>query len=94
MIGRDDRASGVELSKALAKGLMLSGVNIVNIGKATTPMLYLAQQKKRVPDGIMLTASHNGPEYNGLKIMLAGETLHSDAIQALKHRVEARDFVA
>lgn len=92
MIGRDDRSSGVELSKSLAKGLMLSGMNIINIGKAATPMLYLAQHKHQVPDGLMLTASHNGPEYNGLKIVINNKPLYGKHIRAIYEHIRKGDI--
>lgn len=92
MISRDDRSSGVELSKSLAKGLMLSGVNVINIGKAATPMLYLAQHKHQVPDGLMLTASHNGPEYNGLKIVINNKPLYGKHIRAIYERIHKGDI--
>ena len=92
MLGRDARTSGTELIKPLAKGLMTCGVNIINIGKVATPMLYLAQHKKSILDGVMLTASHNGPEYNGLKIVIGGKPLHGEHIQALYERIRKGDI--
>ena len=87
LIGRDARDSGTRLIKALVKGLMLTGVDAINLGKVPTPMLYLAQHQREIPDGIMLTASHNGPEYNGLKIVIGNEPLYGERIQALLERI-------
>ena len=92
--GRDGRNSSPELQAALVAGLRESGRDVVDVGQVPTPLLYFAAVRLESASGVMVTGSHNPPDYNGLKIMLAGETLHSDAIQALKHRVETHDFVA
>ena len=73
-IGRDGRLSGPELSAALADGLRAAGVNVIDVGRVATPMLYFAAQHFNTQSGVMLTGSHNPPDYNGLKIVLAGET--------------------
>src|SRR3954469_25328835 len=87
-IGRDGRLSGPELSKALAEGLRAAGVDVIDVGRVATPMLYFAAQHFDTQSGVMLTGSHNPPDYNGLKIVLAGETLAGEAITALRTRVE------
>jgi phosphomannomutase/phosphoglucomutase len=87
-IGRDGRLSGPELSAALARGLRAAGVDVIDVGQVATPMLYFATYHFNTLSGVMLTGSHNPPDYNGLKIMLAGETLAGDAIQALRTRIE------
>lgn len=87
-IGRDGRHSGPELAAALARGLQASGVDVIDIGQAATPMLYFAAHHFDTLSGVAVTGSHNPPEYNGLKIMVAGETLSGDAIQALRQRIE------
>ena len=92
-VGRDGRNSSPNLQAALVTGLRESGRDVVDVGQVPTPLLYFAAVRHESGSGVMVTGSHNPPEYNGLKIMLDGETLHSDAIQALKRRVEARDFV-
>jgi phosphomannomutase/phosphoglucomutase len=89
VIGRDGRLSGTELSSALARGLRASGVDVIDVGQVATPMLYFAAHHFDTLSGAMLTGSHNPPQYNGIKIMLAGETLAGDAIQALRERAEA-----
>ena len=91
-MGRDGRLSGPELAQALANGLQASGVDVIDIGQVATPMLYFATYHLGTGSGIMLTGSHNPPDYNGLKMMLAGETLAGDAIQELKRRIESDDF--
>ncbi len=92
-IGRDGRLSGPELIHALARGIQKSGVNVVDVGMVATPMLYFAALELCDYSGVMLTGSHNPPEYNGLKIVLDGETLAADAIQALRLRLENDDLV-
>ena len=93
-VGRDGRNSSPDMQRALVAGLRDSGRDVIDVGQVPTPLLYFAAVRSESASGVMVTGSHNPPDYNGLKIMLAGETLHSDAIQALKHRVEARDFVS
>ena len=88
VIGRDGRHSGPELSAALAAGLQASGVDVIDVGQVATPMLYFAAHQLETLSGVMVTGSHNPPEYNGLKVMLAGETLAGDAIQQLRARIE------
>jgi len=87
-IGRDGRLSGPELAAALAAGLRRSGVDVIDVGQVATPMLYFAAHRFHTLSGVMVTGSHNPPEYNGLKMMLAGETLAGEAIQQLKARIE------
>jgi len=91
-IGRDGRLSGPELSQALARGLQKSGVNVVDVGMVATPMLYFAAHELCAYSGVMVTGSHNPPDYNGLKMVLGGETLAADTIQALRRRLENGDL--
>ena len=93
-IGRDGRLSGPELSQALARGLQAAGVDVIDVGRVATPILYFATHHLNTGSGVMVTGSHNPPAYNGLKMMLAGETLAGDAIQGLRQRIEAADFAA
>ena len=87
-IGRDGRLSGAELSQALARGIQKSGIHVVDVGMVASPILYYAAHKLCQYSGVMVTGSHNPPEYNGFKIVLGGETLSSDTIQALRFRIE------
>jgi phosphomannomutase/phosphoglucomutase len=89
VIGRDGRLSGPDLSAALARGLRATGVNVIDVGCVATPMLYFAAHHFDTLSGAMLTGSHNPPQYNGIKIVLAGESLSGEAIQALRTRAEA-----
>ncbi len=88
-IGRDGRLSGPSLSQALARGIQSTGVNVIDIGAVTTPMLYFATHALQTGSGVMVTGSHNPPDYNGLKMVIAGETLSGEAIQGLRQRIEA-----
>ncbi len=87
VIGRDGRHSGPGLAAALTRGLQVSGVNVIDVGMVATPMLYYAAHELGTLSGVMVTGSHNPPQYNGLKMMLAGDTLSGDAIQALRARL-------
>ncbi len=87
-VGRDGRLSGPELSEALIKGLCASGIDVLDIGRVPTPVLYYATRTMGTESGVMLTGSHNPPNYNGLKMVVAGETLYGDAITALYQRCQ------
>ena len=91
-IGRDGRHSGPELAAALARGLQASGVDVIDVGQVATPMLYFAAHHFGTLSGVAVTGSHNPPEYNGLKIMVDGETLAGEAIQQLRARIEGGDL--
>jgi phosphomannomutase / phosphoglucomutase len=91
-IGRDGRTSGPELSASLQAGIIASGCNVIDVGMVTTPVLYFATNTLNTRSGVMLTGSHNPPEYNGLKIVIGGETLYEDAITKLYRRIINRDF--
>ena len=92
IVGRDGRQSGPDLQDALMRGLRAAGVHVKDIGQAPTPVLYFATHVSDTRSGVMLTGSHNPPEYNGMKIVLAGETLSGDAIQRLRERIENHEF--
>jgi phosphomannomutase len=81
-VGRDGRLSGPSLSAALMRGLAAAGVNVVDIGMVTTPMLYFAASTL-ANSGIQVTGSHNPKDYNGFKMVLAGRAIYGDDIQAL-----------
>lgn len=92
VVGRDGRASSPELSAALIDGLRLAGCDVIDIGMAPTPVLYFATYHLNTGSGIVVTGSHNPPDYNGFKIMLGGETLSGEAIQALYVRISENDL--
>ncbi len=87
-IGRDGRLSGAGFAKALARGIQKSGINVIDVGRVATPMVYYAAFQLNTDCGVMITGSHNPPDYNGLKMVLAGETLSGDTIQSLRTRIE------
>ncbi|GGE52225.1 hypothetical protein GCM10011533_00780 [Streptosporangium jomthongense] len=93
-IGYDGRHSSPELADALARGVMAAGCNVIHIGAVPTPVLYFATHHLENGSGVMVTGSHNPANYNGLKIMLGGETLSGEAIQALYRRVQTGDLAA
>jgi len=86
-IGRDGRLSGPALSAALCAGIRRSGVDVVDVGMVTTPMLYYAAHQLTQSSGVMVTGSHNPPDYNGLKMVLGGDTLSGDTILSLHERL-------
>lgn len=91
-IGRDGRLSGPSLSQALARGIQSTGINVIDIGVCATPMVYFGAHHYGTGSGVMVTGSHNPPEYNGIKMVIQGETLALDAIQKLKRAIDANDF--
>ncbi len=91
-IGRDGRLSGPDLAAALARGIQKSGINVIDLGMVTTPMTYFAAYQLNTNSAVMVTGSHNPPDYNGLKMVLGGETLSADTIQALRIRIENDDL--
>ncbi len=93
-IARDGRLSGPALSSALTEGLLASGCDVIDIGMVPTPMLYFATYHLETGTGIMITGSHNPPEYNGLKMVMAGETLSGERIQDLKQRILDSNFLS
>ena len=94
-LARDGRLSGPALLDALAEGVQASGCNVVDLGMVPTPVLYFATwHYPGVNSGVMVTGSHNPPDYNGFKVVINGTTLSGDAIQALKQRVHEQDFAA
>nr|VFK17571.1 MAG: phosphomannomutase / phosphoglucomutase [Candidatus Kentron sp. LPFa]VFK32753.1 MAG: phosphomannomutase / phosphoglucomutase [Candidatus Kentron sp. LPFa] len=94
VVGRDGRLSGPDLQEALIAGILATGIDVIDIGQVPTPVLYFAANRLSTGSGIMVTGSHNPPEYNGLKIMLGGRTLFGDAITHLHTRIENRQFVS
>lgn len=92
VVGRDGRESSPDLAQSLIKGLCASGRDVIDIGMVPTPVLYFATHYLETASGIMVTGSHNAPEYNGLKIMLDGDTLFGDAIRAIYQRASKEEF--
>jgi phosphomannomutase/phosphoglucomutase len=92
VIGRDGRLSGPELAASLSDGLREAGVDVIDLGMVATPMVYFATNVLDAHSGIMVTGSHNPPDYNGFKMVLAGEAIYGDAILALYQAIERGDF--
>lgn len=87
-VGRDGRLSGPGLAAALIRGLVAAGIEVIDIGPATTPMLYFAAATL-CQSGIQVTGSHNPKDYNGFKMVLAGKAIYGEEIQALRRCIEA-----
>jgi len=83
--GRDGRLSSPAIEKSLSSGLQDGGSDVTSIGRVTTPILYYATEKLKTGTGIMVTGSHNPPNYNGLKMMMGGKTLSGNSIQEIYH---------
>jgi len=86
-VGRDGRLSGPELVAALTEGLTAAGADVIDIGMAPTPVIYFAAQHLGCGSCVAVTGSHNPPDYNGLKMVVAGGTLAGDEIQDLYRRI-------
>src|SRR2546427_6540258 len=89
-VGRDGRISGPELARALMEGIRASGVDVAEIGMFATPVAYFAAHELGCGSAVAVTGSHNPPEYNGLKMGLAGTTLAGDDLQRVRRRIESR----
>ncbi len=91
-VGRDGRLSGPALSSALIRGLMDAGVQVIDVGMVTTPMLYFAANTL-CASGIQLTGSHNPRDYNGFKMVMGGKAIYGDEIQALRQMMVDESWV-
>src|SRR6266849_1961516 len=91
-VGRDCRLSSTRLRDALVKGLLASGCDVTDIGEVPTPVLYYSAQHLKASGAIMITGSHNPPEYNGFKTVCGSGTLHGETIQDLRRLIERQDF--
>ena len=94
VVGRDGRLSGPALAAALAAGIRSAGVDVIDLGSVATPMAYFAACHLDTRCAAMLTGSHNPPDYNGLKLVIAGETLSGEAIQDLRRRLETDAYAS
>lgn len=96
-VGRDGRLSGPRLAAALMRGLAACGLDVVDLGAVTTPMLYYVAATRGqygCHSGIQVTGSHNPKDYNGFKMVLAGRAIYGEEIQGLRRRIEAEDYVS
>ncbi len=97
VVGRDGRLSGPGLVAALARGLAATGLDVVDLGAVTTPMVYYTAATRSAfgcRSGIQVTGSHNPKDYNGFKMVLAGRAIYGEDIQRLRRRIEAEDYAA
>ncbi len=95
VVGRDGRLSGPALVAALTRGLVSTGIDVVDLGPVTTPMLYYVAATRGAhgcTSGIQVTGSHNPKDYNGFKMVLAGRAIYGEEIQGLRRRIEAEDY--
>lgn len=92
VIGRDGRKSSRGLSESLEQGIVSTGCNVLDIGMAPTPLLYFVAHHIEGRSGVMVTGSHNPPQYNGFKMVIKGETLAGDRIQNIKHCIDKQAF--
>ena len=90
-VGRDGRLSGPSLSGALVRGLVAAGIEVVDVGMVTTPMLYYAANTA-CTSGIQVTGSHNPKDYNGFKMVMAGRAIYGEDIQAIRRMMEAENW--
>jgi phosphomannomutase len=90
-VGRDGRLSGPSLAAALIRGIAAAGVEVIDVGMVTTPMLYFAANTLAT-SGIQVTGSHNPKDYNGFKMVMAGRAIYGDDIQALKNMMTAETW--
>ena len=92
-LGYDGRLSSPDIFNLLSKGLLSTGINVINIGLVTTPMLYFSTHQLNTKSGIMITGSHNPPEYNGFKIVINDKTLSTYNIQNLYQRIIKEEYL-
>ena len=92
VVGRDGRTSSPVLAQALAQGIALTGCNVLDIGMVPTPMLYFVVQHTEGRSGVMVTGSHNPADYNGLKMIINGETLADERIQQIRQCIARQGY--
>lgn len=93
-VGRDCRLSSPELSEGLIAGLLGSGCRVVDLGVVPTPLVYFSVFYKKKEAAVMITGSHNPPEFNGFKVMIGEETLYGPGIRELYRIIQDKDFIA
>jgi phosphomannomutase len=90
-VGRDGRLSGPSLAAALIRGLAAAGLEVIDVGMVTTPMLYFAANTLST-SGIQVTGSHNPKDYNGFKMVMRGRAIHGEEIQAIRRMMESESW--
>ncbi|MFB3887705.1 MAG: phosphomannomutase, partial [Thermodesulfobacteriota bacterium] len=94
VVGRDCRPSSPSINEALLKGLLRTGTHVIDIGVCPTPLLYFALRNLSAGGGLMITASHNPPEYNGFKVCLGPDTIFGEEIQKFRRLLRAGKFMS
>jgi phosphomannomutase/phosphoglucomutase len=92
-VGRDCRQTSEKFSKLFIKGILSSGCDVIDIGTCPTPVLYFSIHHLNLDGGVMVTASHNPPEYNGFKLLNGTDSIHSQGLQDIRIIVENNEFV-
>lgn len=93
VVGCDGRNSSPEYLKAIIEGMVKNGLKVYNLGVVPTPLLYYAAMEKTHGNGVMVTASHNPKNHNGLKVLLDGEIYHQDKLKSLQNKTDDNDLV-
>lgn len=94
LVGRDNRPSSVPYRDALTRGMLSTGVEVIDVGELPTPVFYFALQEYDKQAGVMITGSHNPPQYNGFKLCRGHGTIYGDEIQKLKAIIDSGEFVS
>lgn len=94
VVGYDCRKSSVDYNDILVKGLLSTGIDVISIGMVPTPVLYFAVKHLNRYGGVMITASHNPPQYNGFKIWAGESTIYGNEIQKIRNLFEAEKFAS
>jgi phosphomannomutase/phosphoglucomutase len=92
VVGQDNRESSPSMSGAVMRGLVASGCHVIDLGIVITPVFYFARVHYGIDGGIMITASHNPPEFNGFKLARGFGTMYGEEIQEIRRRAETHDF--
>ncbi len=94
LVGRDNRQSSPRFRDLIVTALLESGFDVVDLGMVVSPMFYYAARHLDIGAGMMITASHNGAEYNGCKLLLGDSTIYGDQIQDIRRLVEEKSFIS
>ncbi|MGI5912782.1 MAG: phosphomannomutase/phosphoglucomutase [Syntrophomonadaceae bacterium] len=92
LLGRDNRASSPAIAKFMIEGALSSGCDVIDLGMVITPIFYFASRYLNIPAGIMITASHNPPDYNGCKLLLGDSTIYGEQIQEIRKIIEQKAY--
>jgi phosphomannomutase/phosphoglucomutase len=94
VVGRDNRVSSVRIRENLIDGLTSAGIDVIDVGEVITPIFYYSRELFNINGGVMITGSHNPPEFNGFKIALGPSTIYGEQIQDLRRVMEKGDFAS